>query len=365
MSAEYTRMHARNIEMIDDPHRRRPRIMHVGNFLSGSGLNASVTEELADRLEMAGWETMRTSSVALRPLRLLDMLSSVWRERKRIDGALIAVFSGSAFRWAEAVSAALRWLDKPSALTLHGGNLPDMARRHPERIRRLLDSASIVTSPSAFLAEAMQPFRSDIRVIPNPLDTSVFRGRTRTRAASRLVWVRAFHQIYNPQMMPRVIAALKHDHPDIQAVMVGPDKGDGSRQETEALASQLGVLDRMSFPGGVPAGDVPRWLDRGDIFLNTTRVDNTPVSVLQALAGGLAVVSTSVGGIPYLLTDRETALLVPSDNPTAMASAVHELLSDSSAFAALSERGRAYAARFDWSVVLPQWEQLLHELARS
>jgi glycosyltransferase involved in cell wall biosynthesis len=103
-------------------------------------------------------------------------------------------------------------------------------------------------------------------------------------------------------------------------------------------------------------------MSQGDIFLNTTNVDNTPVSVLEALACGLCVVSTDVGGIPYLLEHEEDALLVPPDDAEAMAAAVRRVLTEPGLAERLSRNARKKAEGFDWSVVLPQWERLLLEV---
>jgi Glycosyltransferase len=93
--------------------------------------------------------------------------------------------------------------------------------------------------------------------------------------------------------------------------------------------------------------------------LNTSRVDNTPVSVLEAMACGLCVVSTNVGGISYLLEDGHDALLVPSNDPSAMAAAVHRILVEPSLAKHLSYNARKKSEQFDWSNILPQWEALL------
>jgi glycosyltransferase involved in cell wall biosynthesis len=103
---------------------------------------------------------------------------------------------------------------------------------------------------------------------------------------------------------------------------------------------------------------VGEWLQRGDLFLNTTNVDNTPVSVLEALACGLCVVSTAVGGIPYLLTDEHDALLVPPEDAPTMAQAVRRVLCQPELAATLSRHGRAKAETFAWPGVLSQWEAL-------
>ena len=97
----------------------------------------------------------------------------------------------------------------------------------------------------------------------------------------------------------------------------------------------------------------------GDIFLNTTTVDNTPVSVVEAAANGLCIVSTDVGGIPHLLTHHHNALLVRPRDEHAMAQAVCEILATPRLAETISVNARQAALRFDWSVVLQQWQQLI------
>jgi len=131
---------------------------------------------------------------------------------------------------------------------------------------------------------------------------------------------------------------------------------------TRQLAAKLGVLNRLSLPGAVPKEETPTWLDEGDVFLNTANVDNTPVSVLEAMACGLCVISTNVGGLPYLLRDGEDALLVPPNSPEAMAAAERRVFTERKLAERLSRNARAKATLHDWTVVLPQWEELLCSL---
>ena len=121
--------------------------------------------------------------------------------------------------------------------------------------------------------------------------------------------------------------------------------------------------DRVEFVGAVTKAAVPAALSEGDIFLNTTNVDNAPVSVVEAMACGLCVVTTSVGGIPHLIEDGRSGLLVPPDDAAAMAGAVRRVLTTEGLARRLSEDGRRIAERSDWSKVLPQWESILGRLA--
>jgi glycosyltransferase involved in cell wall biosynthesis len=147
--------------------------------------------------------------------------------------------------------------------------------------------------------------------------------------------------------------------------MTGPDKGDCSREETFAAARTHAVLSRLNVQDSISKTAVPDLLRTGDIFLNTTNVDNTPVSVLEAMASGLCVVSTNVGGIPYLLQAGQDALLVPANDDAAMAAEVRRLLTDDSLAQRVQAASLAKVRRFDWEVVLPQWHRILTSAAKS
>jgi glycosyltransferase involved in cell wall biosynthesis len=214
------------------------------------------------------------------------------------------------------------------------------------------------------LFEEMKPYREDLYHLPNPLDIRAYEFRHRVKAEPRLVWLRSFHNIYNPSLAPRVLALLKKEFPDVNLTMVGPDKGDGSLEQTADAAASLGVSDCLRIPGGVVKAEVPRWLNEGDIFLNTTSVDNTPISVLEAMACGLCVVSTNVGGMPYLVEHEQDALLVAPDDAPAMAAAVERILTEPGLAERLSTNARKKAEGFDWSIVLPEWERLLDRVLK-
>lgn len=323
-----------------------------------------VCEDLAERLHANGWPVITTSAKPGRLVRLADMLSTIWRQRRNYALAQVDVYSGPAFFWAEASCWLLRRLRKPYVLTLHGGNLPGFARRWPRRARRLLRSAAAVTTPSRYLQEKMQPYRNSLCLLPNPLDLRAYPYRERSQTRPRLVWLRAFHSIYNPSLAPKVIALLTSEYPDIHLTMIGPDKHDGSLRETQEIANKLSITDHLDIPGAVPKASVPNYLSKGDIFLNTTRYESFGVSVMEAAALGLCMVSTNVGELPYLWQNEQDALLVPPDDPEAMAAAIRRILNEPGLSERLSRNARAKAEQYDWSIVLPQWNTLLLNVSK-
>lgn len=340
-----------------------PGVLFAGNFQSGPGGALSVCEDLSNRLARRGWPIITVSRRQNRAGKLADMVSTAWRRRADYRVAQIDVFSGAAFVWAEAVAWTARRAGKPFVLTLHGGNLPAFAKQSPARVQRLMQAAAVVTAPSAFLREEMRQYRDDIVVLPNALTLDAYAYRLRSTVAPSIVWVRALHDVYNPTLVPRVLALLQANTPNATVTMAGPDKGDGSLQRTLELADTLGVRAQLRYVGGVPKSEVPVLLDQADIFLNTTNIDNTPVSVSEALASGLCIVSTAVGGIPYLLRDDHDALLVPPNDAPAAAEAIGRILFEPGLSERLSRAARARAEELEWSHVLPRWDTLLRQVA--
>ena len=128
---------------------------------------------------------------------------------------------------------------------------------------------------------------------------------------------------------------------------------------------EKGVINKIHFPGAVPKVEVPQELQKYDIFINTTRYESFGVAVMEAAALGLPIVTTNVGELPYLWTDGEDALLVPSEDAGAMAGAIKRVLSEPGLAERLSRNARAKAEGYDWSSILPQWENLIQEVLDS
>ena len=131
-------------------------------------------------------------------------------------------------------------------------------------------------------------------------------------------------------------------------------------QKAIELAEKHNLGDSIVFTGKLTQKEWHELSEDYDIFINTTNVDNTPVSVIEAMALGLPVVSTNVGGLPYLLDDGKDAILVNKGDVKGMINAVMLLLDDKKMEKKLSVNGRKKAESFDWHNVKKQWKQLLN-----
>lgn len=342
---------------------RFPRILYVGNFFYGRHIGHQYCWSLSKKLEESEHVVLRTSGQRPRVLRLSDMILSIIRWRYQYDVGIMDVFSGPSFAWAEACAYAFRAVGKPCVMIVHGGALPDFVERWPRRVRRVLKCAAVVCAPSGYIAGKLSKCGCEIRVIPNGVEVKAYPFRLRRQVHPRLVWLRAFQRGYDPAVAVRVAARLEEVSGGVQLFMIGPDKGDGSLEETRRIAVALGIAERVEFVGRVKNQDVPAWLSHGDIFLNTTRLESFGVAMVEAMACGLCVVASRVGGIPWVAREGREALLVDPGDDMGMARKVRMILEDPVLAERLSLNGRRRAEEFDWSAVLPQWERLLEEVA--
>ncbi|MCB1247597.1 MAG: glycosyltransferase, partial [Acidimicrobiia bacterium] len=338
---------------------RTPTIGFVGPMLGRNpGWVTTQGELLADRFRAEGWSVLETSSKVGRASRLIDTLTSISRWRGTVDVIVLSVFSGPAFVTVDAASAAASRLGIPLVMVLHGGNLPTHRAQHPRWTGRVLRRADRIVAPSSYLTDAFEEF--DVTVLPNLADTETIVFRRRRKATPRILWMRTFHPVYNPELAVRAVALLRNNHPEVHLTMAGQEKGSTSDVLAEIERHALGdVVDVVGF---LDRDAKDRAFDAHDIYLHTNRIDNTPVSLLEAAAAGLPIVATCVGGVPSLLRDGTDALLVPSDDPEAMATALGRLLDDPTLADTLSVNGRAIAENSSWPAVRGAWTALFDDV---
>ncbi|MBR9845714.1 MAG: glycosyltransferase family 4 protein, partial [Algicola sp.] len=246
---------------------------------------------------------------------------------KRVDVVLIDTYSTQNFYYALSISQLCRILNVSYIPILHGGNLTSRLNSHPKWCRLIFKNATCNVSPSLFLKEAFETagFENIIH-IPNTIKIEEYPFDNRNYDEPKLLWVRSFSKIYNPELAVKVFRNIKDLYPNASLCMVGPD-ADGSQKAVEALAQDLNL--NVTFTGKL---EKIQWIKLArdyNIFINTTNLDNTPLSVIEAMALGVPVVSTNVGGMPYLITHNGDGLLVQPNHADDMSSAVVSIFRNS------------------------------------
>lgn len=340
---------------------RTPRLCFVGPLVGRHpGYVTTQGEILSDRFSEAGYATIEASSHPNRYVRLADIAATIIKHRKEIDVLVLNTYSGPSFVVEDVASRLGRLFGHRMVMVLRGGAMPEFMARFPRWTKSVLSRADAIIAPSEYLAKAVAPYGFNARVIPNVIDISKYPYRRRERLQPNLFWMRAFHEVWNPLMAIRVLAQLRAHRPDATLTIAGQDKG--LENESKRLAEELGVGDAVRFPGFLNMDAKAREGDAADIFISTNRIDNMPVSVVEACAMGLPVVSTEVGGMADLITNGENGLLVPDNDDQRMVEAILALLDDPTLAAKLSEQGRALAERSSWLRVKQQLDEVFDEI---
>ena len=337
-------------------------ILYIGNFLERHGANPGFNRLLVAKFRQY-FEVRFSSEKANRPGRLMDMLSAVWRLRKKTRVVVVDVFSTEAFWFAYATARLCRLLHLPYITILHGGNLPERLKQSPTRCLAVFNYSAANVSPSIFLKNVFEAHGHRAVYIPNFIDIAQYPFRARETVRPRLLWVRSFHKVYNPILAVEVLAQLQRTHRDAVLCMVGPDK-DGSVADVMQRAKELSVTNHLTITGRMSRQEWTQLAGDYDIFLNTTNVDNHPVSVIEAMALGLPLVSTNVGGLPYLIEAGQDGLLVPPGDAAAFVTAINGLLEQPGLAVRLAAKARRKVENLDWNHLKDEWLRLLGSAMR-
>jgi len=276
---------------------------------------------------------------------------------KNIDLVLIDTYSTQNFYFALIISQLCSLLKIKYIPILHGGNLPSRLKNNTKLSDLIFKNAAYNVSPSTYLKQEFELFGyNNIVHIPNVIEIKDYPILKKDFDTPRLLWVRSFSKIYNPKLAIQVFNDIKKSYPKATLCMVGPD-ADGSLEAVKELATDLNL--NVEFTGKLTKKEWISVSEHYNIFINTTNLDNTPVSVIEAMALGLPVVSTNVGGMPFLILDTIDGLLVESQNTKAMVGKILELISDVQLREKLIDNARAKSENFAWTAVKPKWDSIL------
>ena len=336
---------------------KKKQLIYIGNKLSIHGNTATSIETLGKLLENDGFKIIYSSSKKNKILRLLDMIFTTLKYFKKSDYLLIDTYSTQNFWYALIISQLSRVLKLKYIAKLHGGDLPNRLIKSPFYCDLIFKNAYKISVPSKYLQEAFsKKYSNNLVYIPNTIEINNYNFLERKNPEPKLLWVRSFSEIYNPKMAIDVLANLKKEFPNAQLAMVGPDK-ENILENCKKYAQSLNV--NVEFLGKLSKEDWVSLSKEYSIFINTTHFDNTPVSVIEAMALGMPVVSTNVGGIPYLLNDTIDALLVNDNDTNAMVSAIKNLILNPEFASSITTNARKKVEAFDWEIVKLKWFEIL------
>lgn len=341
------------------------RIGLVGPLPPPSGGIANQTRQLADLLAKAGAIVSlvqvnagyRPQWVARVPMlralfRLLPYLIALWR----VSGSseILHVMANSGWSW-HLFAAPAVWIGRlrGSAVVVNyrGGEAEKFLDKNYRLVRFTMRRADALIVPSGFLEGIFLRRGMPAQIVPNIVDLEKFRARGDAQFdAPKLIVARNLEALYDNASAIRALKIIREKFPGAQLVIAGTGPQEA---ELRQIAVDLGLADHVVFTGRLEPKAMSEAYQSAEIMINPSLADNMPNSILEAWASGVPVVSTNVGGIPFMATDGVNVSLVPPGSPVEVARASVMLLADRSLWLERANAGQSEARRYTWEKVQP------------
>ena len=261
------------------------------------------------------------------------------------------------------------WLHAPLVVSAHGSDLlSDTGPCHDRGLLRQLHSSAAVVAPSrSFLKSVVDAFPwlcEKIRCIHNGYAEEEFPAVETSQGSSHrqdvtAVCIAALIPKKGIDVLMHALQQCKSSQLKVRLIGEGP-----LRQELETLSASLGLSSRVSFLGPKDRRGVFEELVHCDMMVLASRYpsESFGLAALEAMACAKPVVASAIGGLLELVADRETGILVPPDDPAALAQALDLLVDDPSLRLSLGVAGRLRAKQFTASASADAYEALFTEL---
>ncbi len=212
--------------------------------------------------------------------------------------------------------------------------------------------------PSEFLVDVFAGFDLQAKAIYNFVETDKFVFRTRNPLRPTFLSNRNFEAHYQVSDVLRAFQLIQKKVPDARLLVAGYGSEEAALKR---LAAELD-LKNAEFLGRIENSEMPKLYDRADVYLNSSIVDNMPLSFIEAFACGLPIVSTDAGGISYICEHEETALLVGKNDYESLAREAIRLLEDNELAKKIVANARRNCVKYSWENACAEWLETYRNL---
>lgn len=319
------------------------KILQIANYSEmGGGISVQV-KLLRDLLRGEGYtcDILSTKGSAAKRVKVFCALFSKGR---KYDVFHIHACSGRGFLPAVLGINIGRLLKKRIVLTFHGGGAEGFFRRKQRLVQCYLNRTSANIVLSGFIGRVFDRYGIPYTVIPNILDVdgSVFRARKEIRPY--FIGIRSLTETYNIKCTLKAFAIVQETYPDARLTLLGSGP---LKAELEQFVTDHHIQN-VTFVGQVQNTEISRYLNEADIMVSSSRFDNMPVSILEGFRAGVLVISSNVGGVPYMIEDGRNGLLFESDNDRQMAEKMTAAVEEPDATRRMIANARQSLENYKW-----------------
>lgn len=330
------------------------KVLIVANYKEGIGGISGVVYNHVCKLQEEGYQ-VNIFNTRVSIIKRLFLVFSLSKAVKQVD---VVHAHGCSF-WGFfpvfiSVIACKLIQKKRLIVTYHGGGADDYLRRNTYWIVRFLKQVDTITVMSGFLESVFAKYNIKTIILPNLSNVIIQKEICADFAKPKLVSVRSHEEIYNVCDIIDAFAIIKKQYPNAELKILG--KGsltDELKKQVHTLA-----LQHVEFFGAVTSEQVPDILRSSNIFISVSSFDNQPMSVLEAFASGIPVIASNVGGVPFMVRDHYSGLLVDVHAPDQIADKVIWIMNHREDTNTMIKNAQAELAMYQWSHI----KQILEKL---
>lgn len=289
-------------------------------------------------------------------------VASLLRAVKDYD--VIHVFSASYFSFILSPTPAIlvgKLYGKKTILNYHSGEAPDHLKKWGRIVIPIMRMADKIIVPSSFLVDVFAGFGLKAEAVFNMVNFGDFQFRKKTKLEPKLLVARNLEKLYNISCAIKAFEIVKKKYPQAKLVITGCGEDE---KNLRGLVKKLDLQD-VEFTGRVEREKIFGYYQDSDIFVNSSDIDNMPISFLEAFSAGLPVVSTDVGGIPYMVRDGFNGFLVKQDNHRALADKIIYLLENQEKAFQIIDQAREECRKYTWESVRGDWFRVYNDLGNN
>jgi len=306
-----------------------------------------------------GIKSIKTTYYQNKILKFIDIFCSLLINRNNYDVCHVQAHSRFNIISVIIVIFWAKLLRKKTVVMYYGGAVKEFFSIAPIIFKKIFSLVDQIVVAGNYVQSAFTQLGIKATIIPHVIDKDRWGYRHRESSENHLLWVRHLLKEYNPLMVLRVFEKLKQNVPGLRLKIVGT----GDLQETMKEYITTHSLTDIEMMGRVTHEKLKELFNWSSIFINTTNVDNQPVSVLEAMICGCPVVSTNPGGIPDIITHGENGMLSNPGDIDAMVENLMYLMKEKEVYSSISNMGRIFVQNtFGEEIVYQQWCRVYRKL---
>lgn len=234
-------------------------------------------------------------------------------------------------------------------ITYHGGDADKFLRKNFNYVKWFFNQANHIIVLSGFLKEIFDKYGIISTIIPNVVALSKSQTIERKDISPNFISIRHLSPLYNIQLILQAFKNVKEEYPNATLVVLG----DGpSRLELENWVKNQNLSD-VTFVGQVQSSTIYDYLNNADIMISAPLTDNMPLSLLEAMNAGLLVISSNVGGVPYMIESNVSGYLFQSNNTKDLTDKMISAIKYPSKTLEMIHNAKTSLPRYQWTNIKP------------